>query len=112
MPDIRTLTEGYVAAFDARDIDAVAGYFAPDFALTDPEVTGLTPKSAARDYVEGLFAANETVSFIAHHIVVEGTTSVIHFQLTLGTTVLDGVDLITWEGEQMSTMHAYLTPRA
>ncbi|MDU9005239.1 nuclear transport factor 2 family protein [Sedimentitalea todarodis] len=107
MPDIRALTEGYVAAFDSRDTDAVAGYFAPNFALTDPEVTNLTPKSAARDYVGGLFAANETLSFVAHRIVVEGSTSVIHFQLTLGTTVLDGVDLITWQGEQMSTMHAY-----
>ena len=111
MPDLRDLTERYVAAFDARDLDAVVGFFADDFALTDPEVTALTPRAAVRDYVGGLFQGNPELSFVAHAIVVEAETSVIHFTLTLGDTVLDGVDLITWDGDRMATMHAYLTPR-
>lgn len=111
MPDLRALTQSYVAAFDARDLDAVAGFFADDFALTDPEVTGLTPKGAVRDYVGGLFEGNPELSFVAHDIVVEGDRSVIHFTLTLGETVLDGVDLIRWAGDRMATMHAYLTAR-
>lgn len=110
--DIRTLTTGYVAAFHARDIDAVTAYFAPDFALTDPEVSALTGATAVRDYVGGLFDANPNLSFIAHSITIEGTKSVIHFTLTLGNTVLDGVDLIHWQGAKMATMHAYLTPRS
>ncbi|WP_299694820.1 nuclear transport factor 2 family protein [uncultured Tateyamaria sp.] len=112
MPDLRALTETYVAAFDACDLDAVAGFFADDFALTDPEVTALTPKQAVLDYVGGLFQGNPDLSFQAHSIVVEGDMSVIHFTLTLGDTVLDGVDLIRWRADRMATMHAYLTPRS
>lgn len=110
--DTRAHTIGYVAAFHGRDIDAVTDYFAPDFALTDPEVSALTGVAAVCDYVGGLFDANPDLSFIAHSITVEGTTSVIHFTLTLGDTVLDGVDLIHWQGAKMATMHAYLTPRS
>ena len=112
MPDLRALTHTYVAAFDARELDAVAGFFADDFALTDPEVTALTPKPAVLDYVGGLFTGNPDLAFTAHAIVVDGDISVIHFTLTLGETVLDGVDLITWRGDRMATMHAYLTPRS
>ena len=112
MNRIRALTEGYVEAFNARDIDKVASFIADGFELTDPDVTALTPKTAALDYINGLFASNETLSFIAHHIVVEGNSSVIHFTLTLREVVLDGVDLIKWEDDVMTSMHAYLTPRS
>ena len=111
MTEIRTLTASYVAAFDARDIDAVAGFLADGFALTDPEVSGLTPKANALSYIEGLFQANESLSFKAHRIVVDGNVSAIHFSLTLSETVLDGVDVIVWDGDRMTSMHAYLTPR-
>ena len=112
MNNIRALTQGYGASFDARDIDAVANYFAPDFVLTDPEVTNLTPMAAARDYVGGLFDANPALSFVAHNIVVDGDISVIHFTLTMSDTVLDGIDLIRWQGAHMAAMHAYLSPRS
>ena len=111
MSDIRTLTAAYVAAFDARDLDKVAGFMAEDFELTDPEVTALTPKPAVLDYIKGLFDANTDLSFTAHRVLVDGDASVIHFTLTLGETVLDGVDLITWAAGKMVSMQAYLTPR-
>ncbi|WGW06065.1 nuclear transport factor 2 family protein [Tropicibacter oceani] len=111
MSDIRTLTAAYVAAFDARDLDKVAGFLAEGFQLTDPEVTALTPKPAVLDYIKGLFDAHPGLSFVAHRVLVDGDASVIHFTLTLGETVLDGVDVIAWDGDKMTSMQAYLTPR-
>lgn len=111
MADIRNLTEGYVAAFDARDLEKVASFMAEGFSLTDPEVTGLTPKADVLSYIKGLFEGNPNLSFIAHRILVDGGHSVIHFTLTLGETVLDGVDVIAWDAGKMTSMHAYLTPR-
>ena len=111
MADIRQLTAGYVAAFDARDMDKLAEYLADGFELTDPDVTALTPKSDVLDYIRGLFYTNKTLSFEAHCILVEGDTSVIHFTLTLGLVVLDGVDVINWKSGKMTSMQAYLTPR-
>ena len=111
MDNIRQLTGGYVAAFNARDLGKLEDYLAADFELTDPEVKALTPKTAVLNYIKRLFDANINLSFEAHQIIVDGDVSVIHFRLTLGETVLDGVDVITWKSGQMTKMHAYLTSR-
>lgn len=111
MTDIWKLTANYVAAFDARDLDEVEGFFSEKFELTDPEVTALTPKERVVEYIRELFDAHETLDFEAHLILVDGDKSAIHFTLTLGATVLDGVDIINWKCGQMTSMHAYLNPR-
>lgn len=111
MIKIRELTQGYVQAFNARRIEKVANYMAQDFALTDPAIFNLTPKKKVIDYIQDLFDANKELSFVAKRILVDGNCSVIHFSLTLGNTILDGVDVITWDGEKMIEMHAYLTQR-
>lgn len=108
---VRELTHGYVQAFNARSIEKLADYLAQDFTLTDPGVFNLTPKIKVLDYIQDLFDANEKLSFVANRILVDGNYSVIHFSLTLSDTILDGVDVITWEGEKMIKMHAYLTQR-
>lgn len=111
MADIRKLTAGYVAAFDACDIDKVATYMAEEFELTDPEVTGLTPKVRVLSYINKLFEAHETISFQPHCIIVDGDKSAIHFTLTLGETIIDGVDVIKWKSGLMIKMEAYLMSR-
>ena len=111
MTDIRQLTAGYVAAFDARDLDKLADYLADEFELSDPEVTALTPKGDVLDYIRGLFDGHESLSFKAQSILVDGDVSVIHFILTLEELVLDGVDVITWKSGRMTSMQAYLTQR-
>lgn len=111
MIDIRKLTAGYVEAFDSRDLEKVGGYFAEEFELTDPEVTALTPKNDVLDYIKGLFDTHETLNFEAHNIIADGNVSVIHFTLTLGALVLNGVDIITWESDKMISMKAYLAPQ-
>lgn len=112
MTDIRDLTAAYVAAFDTRNLDKVAGFFAEEFELTDSEVTALTPMADVLAYIKGIFDDNEELSFVSHCILVDGNASAIHFTLTLGKAVFDGVDLIAWDGAQMTAMHAYLTPRS
>ena len=111
MSDIRKLTEKYVSAFDARDLDKVASFLADDFELTDPEVKELTPKKDVLQYIEDLFVSKETLSFRAHNIFVDGNTSVIHFTLKLDSLILDGVDLVTWNADRMTHMTAYLQQR-
>jgi ketosteroid isomerase-like protein len=112
MTDIRKLTTGYVAAFNARDIDQVAKYLADGFELSDPEVSALTPKNSVVDYINHLFTSHEFLSFDAHSIFVDGSVSVIHFTLTLDKQMLDGVDVISWNSGKMIAMHAYLTKRS
>lgn len=111
LTDIRDLTAGYVAAFNARDLDKVAVYLAEGFELTDPDVTALTPKNKVLAYIRELFEAHEFFSLHARAILVDGDTSVVHFTLTLGAQVIDGVDIIKWKAGQMINMKAYITPR-
>lgn len=111
MTDIRKLTEEYVTAFDARDLDRIARYFSDGFKLTDPDVIALTPKASVLTYIKELFDSHDTLSFKALSIIVDGDTSVIHFQLTLGALIFEGVDLITWQHNQMISMTAYLTKK-
>ena len=112
MADIRELTTNYVTAFNARDLDGVAKHLAEGFELTDPEVTAIKPKNKVLEYIKGLFDAHKTMSFEANSIYVDGDASVIHFTLDLGTTVLDGVDIIKWKHGRMISMHAYLNQRS
>lgn len=111
MTDIRALTKAYVQAFNSRNLESVADYMVEEFALTDPKVFNLSPKLEVLNYIQELFENNEGLSFVTNRILVEGNASVIHFSLTLGETILDGVDLIIWKGTKMVKMYAYLTPR-
>ena len=110
MTDIRQLTEEYVAAFDMRDLDGVANLFAEDFVLTDSDVTALTPKDSVINYIQRIFSSHKHLSFEARNILVDGNVSVIHFTLILDQMTFNGVDLITWRNQKMSSMQAYLSP--
>lgn len=110
MDDTRARTLAYIDAFHARDLDGVAALMAEDVVLTDPEVTGLTPKAAVLDHVARLFAAHDRAfGFEAGTVVVEGEMAVIEFVLTLNETVLRGMDLIEWGPAGIRAMRAYLT---
>lgn len=111
MTDIRKLTEEYVAAFNSRDLNKVENLLSENFELTDPEVTALTPKNNVLKYIRQLFDAHDSFRFETKCILVDENISVIHFTLTLGAVVLDGVDVITWKNLSMIKMEAYLTQR-
>ena len=109
MADLRELTQQYVAAFNARDIDGVAALLSKDFCLTDPSVTRLAPREKAVEYIHGLFIANSLLKFEAKTILVDGDSSVIHFILNIDGRVFCGIDLIQWRQGKMVSMNAYLT---
>lgn len=111
MTSIRKMTEEYVTAFNARDLDKVANYLADDFKLSDTEISELTPKGHVLKYIKELFDTHKELRFVAQSIHVDGNTSVIHFTLTLDAKVFDGVDIILWANNKMVSMHAYLTLR-
>ena len=107
---IRKLTEDYVAAFNAGDIDAAAALMSETFSLTDPGVTNLTPKAKVVEFVSGLFDnAGDKLSFLAKNIIVEGDMSVIEFDIQLGDIIGTGTDVIRWDNGKMAEMRAYLT---
>jgi ketosteroid isomerase-like protein len=104
----KALTEAYIRAFDARDLDAVGALLTDDFSLEDPVVKRIDGKSAALAMMQGMFEGCKALSFRAKNIYVDGATSVIEFTLDLDATHLEGVDIIEWRGDQMHALRAYL----
>lgn len=111
MHNLARLTEDYVKAFNDKDLALVADLMADDFTLTDPSVTSLGPKDKALAFIANLFKSHPSLSFESHKIICDTPYTALHFSLTLGDVIYDGVDLITWREGRMICMEAYLTPR-
>jgi ketosteroid isomerase-like protein len=105
--NFRELTEDYVRKFTQKDISGVAEMLHEDFALEDPVVTRVEGKEKALVTIGDLFKI-EQLKFSARNIYVDGSTSIIEFDLYLGDTHLKGTDIIQWEGEKMLELRAYL----
>ena len=105
---ITLLTEAYVKAFDAQDLDKLAGMLAEDAILYDPSVGEVKTKKSILEFVAQIFTENDRLNFVAKRVVVDKEQSVIEFLLTLGSTVVKGVDLIAWENGKIKRIDAYL----
>ncbi|QNI71224.1 nuclear transport factor 2 family protein [Cyanobium sp. NS01] len=109
MAELRELTQQYVAAFNAKDIDGVSALLTEDFSITDPSVTQLEPRDKAIEYIRGLFMSNSVLSFQALDIIVGDDITALHFALSLGEERYHGIDLINWKQDKISSILAYLT---
>lgn len=104
----KQLTEAYIRAFDARDLDAVGALLADDFSLEDPVVKRIDGKPAALAMMKGMFEGCQKLSFRAKNIYADGATTLIEFTLDIDATHLEGVDVIEWRDGRMHALRAYL----
>ncbi|MTV39980.1 nuclear transport factor 2 family protein [Duganella radicis] len=104
----KALTEAYIRAFDARDLNAVGALLTDDFSLEDPVVKRIEGKAAALAMMKGMFEGCKALSFRAKNIYVDGATTLIEFTLDIDATHLEGVDIIEWQGDRMRALRAYL----
>ena len=102
---LKTLTEEYVEAFNSKDLPAVLSLINEGFKLTDPgnQING---KKECGDFLKNLFTND--ISFSAHDIFTDGNHSIIHFNIKINDDSLNGVDIISWDNEKMSSLVAYL----
>jgi ketosteroid isomerase-like protein len=105
---LRQLTQTYVAAFAAKDLQGCAALMHDAFALEDPVVKRVEGKQAALEAVAGIFNAVQRLDFRARNIFVDGNTSLIEFVLQLDDKTLTGVDVIEWQDGKMTELRAYL----
>lgn len=104
---IKELTKKYVAAFDSKSIDLIAELLDDSFVLEDPVVKRIKGKEKSLMAISNIFEANDSVTFCAKNIFVDGSCSIIEFNLQLGDTILTGVDIIEWENNNMTELRAY-----
>lgn len=105
---LKNLTQNYIKAFDAKDLDAVAAMLDENFVLEDPAIKRVEGKIEALKAVQNIFNSCKELEFKAVNIFVEGEVSIIEFNLRLDSTLLKGVDIIKWQSGKMLELRAYL----
>jgi len=105
---IYTKTQEYIKAFNEKNIDKVAFFLSDDVVLIDPSAR-LEGKVNMVSYISDLFSSVNELSFIARRVIVSDSESVIEFELVLDHIRLIGVDVISWNSDQLiNTLDAYL----
>lgn len=109
MSDLINKTQEYIKAFDSKNINDVAQFFADNSELFDPaNPHGVKGKSNIIEMIEGLFKEFELLEFKALNIYEDNNTTLIEFSLTLNDKKLQGVDIIEWDDQKITSLRAYL----
>lgn len=106
--DILSLTNQYIEAFNARDIDALEEIFSEKFELRDPYIKRIEGKVRALQFLKKFFSESKTVSFSAFCVGSSSSTTFIHFHLSVDGKSLRGVDVISWVDGLMTGLTAYM----
>lgn len=62
--------------------------------------------------MEGLFkSTSASFAFTASNILVDSNKGAIEFELKIGNSVYDGIDIIEWTGGKMCAIRAYLSKK-
>lgn len=105
---LKELTNKYIAAFDNKDIESISNMIKDDFILEDPVVKRIQGKDAVLETIQGIFNSCDKLDFKAKNIFCDDNTTIIEFILDLDGTVLEGIDIIEWDGNIMKELRAYL----
>lgn len=106
---LKELTQQYINAFDAKNLDTISALLSETFALEDPVVKRIEGKLEVLKAIQGIFDSCSELSFSAKNIYQDQTTTIIEFVLQLDDTVLTGTDIIEWnEQNKMHELRAYL----
>jgi ketosteroid isomerase-like protein len=105
---LKKLTQKYIEAFNAKNLDKCAELFVDDFALEDPVVKRIEGKEEVLKAIKGIFDSCTTLDFNAKNIYQDNQTTIIEFILKLDNTILTGTDIIEWENNKMKELRAYL----
>lgn len=100
--------ENYIAAFDNKNLDAVAVLLADNFVLEDPVVKRVEGKENALRAIQAIFSGCNQLQFKSRNIFVDGQTTLIEFSLDLDNMHLEGVDIIEWHDGKIAELRAYL----
>ena len=109
MSQLEILTQKYADVFCKRDLLAVAALLHAETSLHDPGAGLIKGKAAVLAFVEGLFKAMPKMRFTANNILVTGdVASVLEFSLDTGEKVLQGWDIVLWDGGLIKEIRAYV----
>ncbi|NQX02616.1 NTP transferase domain-containing protein [bacterium] len=105
---IEILTRQYVSFFNTRNLSGIAALLCDDFAIEDPTVKRLEGRTEVLAYLKGIFDSNADLGFKANNIFIDGSMSIIEFELKIAGERYCGTDVVQWKSRKMLEMRAYL----
>lgn len=96
---IYALTLDYIEAFNEKSIDRIQRLFGNELKTNSPFLI-TNKKEEAIVYLKELFANNSHLIFKDRTILIDRQQSVIEFELTLGSKVYIGTDIIIWNNQK------------
>ena len=107
---LKELTENYIKAFNDKNLIAIRGMTSDDFCLEDPVIVKSTSKQHALTYIKNIFDNTAKLDFIVKSLIVcsESQVAIIEFKLILDQQCFNGVDIVEWQNNKISSLRAYL----
>ncbi len=102
-------TERYVSAFNARDLTDMTALLSENVILNEVKRNRFLGKTAVMDLFAELFSGHKDIHLETRSILANssGLTSALEFNLRIGDSKFQGVDVITWQNDQIVDMQAY-----
>jgi len=105
-------TKEYIKSFNDKNLDKISHMLNDNFVLEDPVVNRIQGKSSVLNAIKKIFENCNKLSFSAKNIFIDGDFSIIEFELRIDNTLLKGIDVIEWSGQEMKELKAYFdTPK-
>jgi hypothetical protein len=110
--DVADFNARWLAAWTAKDVDALCAFYAEDCVYKDPQTTqGLTGQAALRAYLTGLFAATPAMTYLADEVwPIAGGFCGRWYCDVAGGQRLRGFDLVLLAGDRIALNEVYVHP--
>ncbi len=112
MTDIAGYNARWLAAWTAKDVDALLGFYAEDCVYKDPQTAGgLTGHEPLRAYLTGLFGATPAMTYTPDEVwPIPGGFCGRWYCDVEGGQRLRGFDLVILNGERIALNEVYVHP--
>ena len=108
--DIVQYNADWLAAWTAKDVDALCRFYAEDCVYKDPQTTaGLTGQDALRAYLTGLFGATPAMTYVPDEVwPIPGGFCGRWYCDILGGGRIRGFDLVVLRGDRIVLNEVYV----
>jgi hypothetical protein len=108
--DIAKYNADWLAAWTAKDVEALLGFYAEDVVYRDPQTAaGITGHAALRAYLTGLFAATPAMTYTPDEVwPIPGGFCGRWYCEVEGGGRLRGFDLVLLDGERIAHNEVYV----
>jgi hypothetical protein len=110
--DVADFNARWLAAWTAKDVERLVGFYAEDCVYKDPQTTGgLQGRAALRGYLEGLFAATPAMTYTPDEVwpIAGGFCGRWYCDVASGAR-MRGFDLVLLKGELIGLNEVYVHP--